>query len=412
MKVRQLPLKEISIRITKGTTPTTMGRPFVEEGINFIKAEALNGDTSLDRSGFAFIDEETHQLLQRSILEENDVLVTIAGANTGKCGFVRESDLPANTNQAVGIVRINHELAKPRFVYYFFKQKKTLDYIQTMSAQAAQPNLNLTNLGKILIALPPRNVQIRIASILSAYDDLIENNRRRIQLLEQAAGLLYKEWFVRLRFPGHEHVKIKDGVPEGWEKKPLGDVLVDIESGGRPKGGSQENGIPSIGAENVIGVGQYDYTKEKYIPDEYFKTMCKGVVQNRDVVVYKDGANVGRSSYFGEGFPHEQCAVNEHVFILRGLPELGQNLLYFWVAQEETRQRIANLNANTAQPGVSQGKLKTLNFVQPQHVVSRLFDENVEPIVRQIFILARENRKLIQARDLLLPRLMNGQVVI
>ena len=211
--------------------------------------------------------------------------------------------------------------------------------------------------------------QRRIASILSAYDDLIENNRRRIQLLEQAARLLYKEWFVRLRFPGHEHVKIKDGV-----------------------------------------VGQYDYTKEKYIPDEYFNSMRKGIVRNRDVVVYKDGANIGRSSYFGEGFPHEKCAVNEHVFVLRVLPEVGQNLLYFWVAQAETRQRIANLNANTAQPGVSQSKLKTLSFVQPQQVVASLFNENVEPIVRQIFILARENRKLIQARDLLLPRIMNREV--
>lgn len=87
MRTSQHTLKEISTLITKGTTPTTMGRPFVREGINFIKAEALNSDTNLERSGFAFIDEETHRLLQRSILEENDILVTIAGANTGKCGI-------------------------------------------------------------------------------------------------------------------------------------------------------------------------------------------------------------------------------------------------------------------------------------------------------------------------------------
>ena len=219
MNTNQVALKEISIRITKGTTPTTMRRPFVEGGINFVKAEALNGDTCLARSGFAFIDEETHQLLQRSILEKNDVLITIAGANTGKCGFVRETDLPANTNQAVGIVRINQESAEPRFVYYFFKQKGTFDYIQTLSAQAAQPNLNLTNLGNIQVPLPPRDVQARIVSVLSGYDDLIENNRRRIQLLEQSARLLYKEWFVHLRFPGHEHVQITGGMPEGWERE-------------------------------------------------------------------------------------------------------------------------------------------------------------------------------------------------
>lgn len=301
------------------------------------------------------------------------------------------------------------EKADARFIKYLFDvtiQKRLKRFTQG----AAQDNLSQSKLLSLKFSVPHVTEQRRIAAILSAYDDLIENNRRRIQLLEQSARLLYQEWFVCLRFPGHEHVKIKDGVPEGWEKKTLGDVLVDIESGGRPRGGSQDKGIPSIGAENISGLGQYDYIKEKYIPDEYFNAMRKGVVHNRDVVLYKDGANIGRSSYFGEGFPHEKCAINEHVFILRGLQELGQNLLYFWVAQEETRQRIANLNANTAQPGVSQSKLRTLSFVLPQRMVASLFNENVEPIVRQIFILARENRKLIQARDLLLPRLMNGEV--
>jgi len=248
--------------------------------------------------------------------------------------------------------------------------------------------------------------------ILSAYDDLIENNRRRIQLLEQAARLLYREWFVHLRFPGHEHTRIIDGVPEGWEKKRLGDVLSDLQSGNRPKGGAQDEGVPSIGAENVLGIGRYDFSKEKYVPEEYYLAMRKGVVKSRDVVVYKDGANIGRSSYFGDGFPHERCCVNEHVFILRALPEVGQNLLYFWIEQDETRQRIANLNANTAQPSVSQSKLQTLNFVVPQKPIAALFNETVEPLVKQIFLLAKQVRSLTEARDLLLPKLMNGEIAV
>ena len=299
--------------------------------------------------------------------------------------------------------------ADVRFVKYLF-DAVLRERFQSFTQGAAQDNLSQSKLLSIKFPVPDLFVQRRISDILSSYDDLIENNRRRMTLLEQAALELYREWFVRLRFPGHEDTKLIDGVPEGWAKTTLDEVLWSLESGGRPKGGAQQEGIPSIGAENVIGIGQYDFTKEKYIPEEYFNSMRKGVLRSRDVVVYKDGANIGRSSYFGDGFPYEKSAVNEHVFILRASPDLGQNFLYFWVAEDETRQRIANLNANTAQPGVSQSKLKTLDIIKPASALAGQFDEHVEPIVRQIFLLARANQRLNETRDLLLPRLMSGEV--
>ncbi len=301
--------------------------------------------------------------------------------------------------------------ADARFIKYLFDATLQNRFKQ-FTQGVAQDNLSQSKLLSLKFPVPDIAEQRRIADILSAYDDLIDNNRQRISLLERAARELYREWFVRLRFPGHERMKLVDGVPEGWARKTLGDVLSSLESGGRPKGGAQEEGIPSIGAENVTSIGQYDFTKEKYVPEEYFDAMRKGVLRSRDVVVYKDGANIGRSSYFGDGFPHEKCAVNEHVFILRVLPEVGQNLFYFWVAEDETRQHIANLNANTAQPGVSQGKLKTLGFVQPPKVIAGQFNEDVEPFVRQIFLLARANQRLTDARDLILPRLMSGEVAV
>ena len=301
--------------------------------------------------------------------------------------------------------------ADARFIKYLFDATLQSRFKQ-FTQGVAQDNLSLSKLLSLEFPVPDVTKQRCIANILSAYDDLIENNRRRIALLERAAREVYREWFVRLRFPGHERTKVVDGVPEGWNRKALRDVLSSLESGGRPKGGAQESGIPSIGAENVTGIGQYDFTKEKYIPEEYFNAMRKGTLRSRDVVVYKDGANIGRSSYFGDGFPHEKCAVNEHVFILRVLPEVGQNLLYLWVAENETRQRISNLNANTAQPGISQGKLKTLSFVQPHRMITGQFNEIVEPFIQQIFILARTNRQLTQARDLLLPRLMSGKMTV
>jgi type I restriction enzyme S subunit len=227
-------IEEITEVVTKGTTPSTYGMPFTEEGINFIKAEALNGDVTLDRSGFTFIADETHEKLKRSQLQENDVLITIAGANVGKCGFVRQNDIPANTNQAVGIVRVNPTEANPRYIYYHFKQQSTFAMCQGIGGgQAAQPNINLTVLKGFKVRLPDTQRQDRIVEIIGAYDDLIENNKRRIELLEEAARQLYKEWFVRFRFPGHEHVKIIDGVPHGWEKKTIGEISQTV-GGGTP----------------------------------------------------------------------------------------------------------------------------------------------------------------------------------
>ena len=215
---------------------------------------------------------------------------------------------------------------------------------------------------------------------------------------------------MRFRFPGSTSARGGKDPPPGWRWHTLGDILVKIESGNRPRGGSVPGGVPSVGAENVMGIGQYDFRKEKYVPDAYFRVMPRGVVVDRDVLIYKDGAHIGRSSYFGDGFPHAKCAVNEHVFLVRTIPEVGQNLLYFWLFGEDNRQRIRNLNANTAQPGVSRSKLKTLPFLKPPVAIVRAFDRVVEPAVRQIFGLAKQQRTLVAARDAMLPRLMSGEI--
>ena len=158
-------IDKIAEIVTKGTTPTTYGMPFTDAGINFIKAEALNGDSSLDNSSFVYVSESTHEKLKRSILAENDVLVTIAGAQVGRCGIVSAEHLPANTNQAVGIIRVVRERANPRFVYYFFKNPQTFRLCQGIGGQAAQPNINLTVLKGIELPLPDLRTQDAIVEL-------------------------------------------------------------------------------------------------------------------------------------------------------------------------------------------------------------------------------------------------------
>ena len=347
-------------------------------------------------------------LAQSKLWEEPTLCMTIAGENTGSTAILT---FPACfPDSIVGFIP-DPKKADIRFV------KHALDLMRrqfrSVSKGATQDNLPIHKILSFPLQVPPLAVQATIASTLAAYDDLIENNLQRISLLEEAARMLYREWFVHFRFPGHEHVKIIDGIPEGWSRVKLEHVLEALESGGRPKGGASDvHDVPSIGAENVRGIGQYDYAKEKYVPEEYYSKMRRGIIQNRDVVLYKDGAYIGRSSIFGDGFPHGRCAVNEHVFILRSLPCVGQSFLYFWLSQPESRQSVVNLNANTAQPGVSQDKLNGLFFLAPPEMLTRLFNESVEASVSQIFRLALMNQKLGEARDILLPRLMNGQMAV
>ena len=137
-------LGELCNKITKGTTPTTYGMSFVDKGINYIKAESITKDSRIDETTFAFITKYTHDKLKRSQIELNDILFSMAGMFLGKTAIVsNENFLPANTNQAVAIIRVKDEIANPFFVFYYLNQKSIKAYINLLSAQSAQPNINL-----------------------------------------------------------------------------------------------------------------------------------------------------------------------------------------------------------------------------------------------------------------------------
>ena len=150
--------------------------------------------------------------------------------------------------------------ADARFVKYPF-DAIIQDRLKQFTQGVAQDNLSNAKLLSLRFSVPEVEHQNRIADVLSCYDNLIENNHRRIRILAKAARLIYREWFVRHRFPGCESTRILDGLPDGWKRDMLGNVIVEVESGGRPKGGATHKGVPSIGAENVIGIGNYDYSQ-------------------------------------------------------------------------------------------------------------------------------------------------------
>ena len=354
-----------------------------------------------------------HGLQQSKLWPPNTLCMTIAGANTAETAILKfEACFP---DSIIGFIP-DEKKADLHFVKYSLDLMK--HKFLAVTRGATQDNLSLDKLLSFPLATPPLFIQRRIGGILSAYDDLIENNQRRIKILEEMAQSLYREWFVHFHFPGHDKVKMVPPlgpIPQGWELTTLGEQLVALESGKRPKGGVREvaDGIPSIGAENINGIGRHDFEAEKFIPREFFEEMRKGVVRDRDVAIYKDGAYIGKSSYFRDGFPHTQCCVNEHVFLLRANGvHLTQNTLYLWLQEPDTVHAIRATNANAAQPGINQQSVGGLKLVMPDSNIAAQFDRLVEPMLAEIINLAKRNQNLRRTRDLLLPRLLSGQVDI
>jgi type I restriction enzyme S subunit len=351
-------------------------------------------------------------------VDAGDIVIASSGNTYGKIGRISAKDLPLMMNTSV--IRFRPSDAQRLdgdFLYAFLRSEMFRGQIESFVIGSAQPNFGPSHLKQMVMPLPSLSVQRRIAGILSAYDELIENSQRRIRILEAMARGLYREWFVRFRFPGHEKVRRVASplgeIPEGWEVTTLGAHLAALESGKRPKGGIREveDGVPSIGAENINGIGRHDFDGEKFVSREFFQEMRKGVVRDRDVAIYKDGAYIGKSSYFRDGFPHAECCVNEHVFLLRsnGI-RLKQNGLYLWLQEPDTVHAIRATNANAAQPGINQQTVGGLKLLVPDEKTAAHFDRLAEPLLAEVINLAKRIQNLRRTRDLLLPRLLSGQV--
>lgn len=373
-----------------------------QRGFDITKAEQLNGPYPVYSSSGA---KSTHAKFK---VRGPGVII----GRKGSLGTVFYSDgnfWPHDTTLWVKDFHGNY----PTFAYYFLQ---TMGF-ERLDAGASNPTLNRNHIHTIPVRWPPLHTQRKIAAILSAYDGLIENNLRRIKILEEMAQNLYREWFIKFRFPGHQKCRFVDSplgrIPEGWEVSVLGEHLIALESGKRPKGGVKdlEFGVPSVGAENIFGIGRHKYQSEKYVSHEFFEGMRNGIVKDGDVALYKDGAYIGRTTYFRDNFPHAQFCINEHVFLLRttGI-RLTQNILYLWLQEPDTVLQIRATNANAAQPGINKPGVNGLSlFVPPLDIVGQ-FDQLAEPSLALIVSLAKRNEALRRTRDLLLPRLISGEV--
>jgi type I restriction enzyme S subunit len=282
-----------------------------------------------------------------------------------------------------------------RYVYYFLQ---TLG-LQRFDVGNSNPTLNRNHIHKLPVAIPPASVQVQIASKLVVFDNLIENNRRRVALLEQSARLLYRDWFVHLRFPGHEHVKVMDGVPEGWERLPFS-ALADYVNGYPFKPAELfSEGLPIIKIPELRD-GATEKTPRNPggdIPEKYS-------VKDRDLLFSWSGTLL--VSFWHQG----SALLNQHLFRVDPLRACGKEFLFF--AINEAMPAFANQTTGATMKHIRKSALDSVTTLCPDGVLMREIQDCVEPTFDLIHKLIQTNDRLRAARDLLLPRLMSGALVV
>ncbi|MEP7367154.1 MAG: restriction endonuclease subunit S [Acidobacteriota bacterium] len=298
----------------------------------------------------------------------------------------------------------------PRFAYYFLH---TLDF-KRFDVGNSNPTLNRNHIHDLPVRIPPHPVQAEIADALSAYDDLIENNRRRMALLEESARLLYREWFVRLRFPGHEHARIVDGLPDGWQRAPLGKITTKIGSGATPRGGEASyfsEGITLIRSLNVYD-DRFDDDGLAFIGEDQAAALDNVTVESRDILLNITGASVARCCMAPERYL--PARVNQHVMIIR-VDGTEANPFFVHAAinsDERKRQLLSYAQKGSTREALTKDMMAAFEITLPSKTLMEQFGENAATSFLQRENLALQNQKLKAARDLLLPRLMNGEITV
>ena len=348
--------------------------------------------------------------------------ITIGRSGTvGLPHFIDEDFFPHNTSLFIKDFKGNI----PKYIFYLIKTLKLNEY----GSGSGVPTMNRNHLHPIKVSAHLDVItQKKIAKVLSDLDTKIEINNTINAELEAMAKTMYDYWFVQFDFPdkngkpykssGGKMVwsdELKREIPEGWGVKSLGELISPLESGKRPKGGidkSLKSGIPSLGAESIDKLGYFDYKSTKYIPFSYKEKITSGIIRNNDILIYKDGAYVGKTTLFRDDFPFEFATINEHVFLLRAAECCFQEYLLFTLKQESYFNLMQTLGQKAAQPGLNQSDLKSLIVILPDEVVIKKFKEGIEPLFARLFNNSKENQELASLRDWLLPMLMNGQVTV
>lgn len=413
MEWKEVRLGEISSKIGDGLDGTPK---YDDEGsYYFINGNNLNCGKIIIKDDTKRVGIEEFVKNQKE-LNEQTILVSINGTIGNVAKYNNE---PCILGKSACYINVIKEVDK-EFIYYVLTSANFKRNITKEATGTTIKNVSLKQMREYKFNIPCNLAdQRRIASILSSLDRKIELNNKINADLEEMAQAIFKNWFVDFEpFKDGKFVDSELGmIPEGWKVSQIADIPHILENGKRPKGGAVEKGIPSVGAEHVKGMCTYDYSKTKYINCEFAAKLKTGKINGYELMIYKDGGKPGyfipNFSIFGEGYPFENCYLNEHVFKLDFDGNKEFNIFcYFFFKTEQIMSYFNAQGAKAAIPGINKKDVENIYIFSPDNESVIKFGEFAYPLFKQMLKNAIENRTLSLLRDTLLPRLMSGEIEI
>jgi type I restriction enzyme, S subunit len=408
----EVKLKDVCEKITVGHVGS-MADQYRETGIPFLRSLNIK-PYRIDFNNLKFIDEQFNQKLKKSVLMANDVAIIRTGYPGTACVIPKSLGI-ANCSDLV-IVRPGNQL-NPYFLASIFNSTFGKDLVSGNLVGAAQQHFNITVAKELKLRLPPKNLQDKIAAVLSAYDDLIENNDRRITLLEKMAEEIYRKWFVRLRFPGHEQTTFHKGIPEGWEVRDLKDSDISIVDGDRGTNYPRKDEFNESGYCLFLNTGnikndKLDFSKNDFITKQKDLTLRKGKLMDNDIILTTRGT-VGSVAFYSKNLVYRNARINSGMVIVR--PKNGENdaLYYYYLLKSSLlKEQYRLYSSGSAQPQLPIKDLKRINILIPPQEKKLQFCNLANVLRDQLDRLELVNQYLKQTRDRLLTRLISGKLSI
>jgi len=397
---QELPFGQAPLQIVDGDRGKAYPKhtDFTEEGHCLFLSATNVTPSGFEFSECQFVSEQKDSELRKGKLTRNDVVLTTRGTlgNTAFYSDVVPYD-HIRINSGMVIFRTDPSTLLPEYLYGFLRSPKFKKQVEQLRSGVAQPQLPIRDINTIKLPFPAKAVQERIIAVFSVYDALVENNRRRMTLLEDAARQLYQEWFVRLRFPGCEHTRIVKGVPEGWARKSLGE-LAEITMGQSPE--SKYYNEIAEGLPFHQGVTDFG---DRFVSHRIYTTALNRVAELGDILC-SVRAPVGRLN-----------VTLDKIVIGRGLAALRsktghQSLLMQQLQAHFFKEDLIGGGAIFA--SVTKKEFAAQELLEPTESIKRAFEDATRPCDEQLRVLHLQNQQLCTARDLLLPRLMNGEIAV
>jgi len=394
-------LKDVCSKIGSGSTPKGGASVYIEEGTSFIRSQNVY-NLSFSYKGLAHITEEAAYKLKGVTIKKNDVLINITGDSVARTCMVPDDVIPARVNQHVSIIRPNKEILNPFYLSYYlaspFMQATMLNY--AIGKGASRNAMTKEMIGKYLIPCPSTSVQSKIINVLKNYDNLIENNNKRIKLLEQMAENLYREWFVRFRFPGYEDTEFEEKKPRGWQvgtdnKKNYVPTIFKYDEFRNI--GSFIRG-KNITAANMIE-GEIPVISAGIQPSGYHN---EANIIGASLTISASGANAGYLQYHLNDIWAADCSYYQD----------EETIWFAYNTLKYLQPVISNLQCGAAQPHVYPKNINRIYVLIPTMDLIKKYNEFVSPYYEEIRLLNKSNISLIKQRDYLLPRLMSGKLEV